>query len=52
MTELKQNKTIWKQTPQSKFAFHCVQSITGNELDHSKCNQDWCECVCHGEKPK
>lgn len=41
---------IFIQTPVSKIAFHCLNSILGNELDHDKCNRSYCQCLCHSVK--
>jgi len=38
---------IFIHTPISKIAFHCLNSILGNELGHDKCNREYCECLCH-----
>ncbi len=41
---------IFIQTPASKIAFHCLNSILGNELGHDKCNRSYCQCLCHSVK--
>ncbi len=39
--------SIFIQTPISKIAFHCLNSILGNEHGHDKCNREYCDCLCH-----
>jgi hypothetical protein len=49
---IKQNSSdpIFIQTSTSKIAFHCLNSILGNEQGHDKCNRHYCQCLCHSVK--
>ena len=35
----------WTETPASKFGFKCMAD------KHDLCKDDWCECLCHTNRP-
>ena len=41
MREIAEKKTIWIQTPLSKFGYKCIMN------KHDSCQNSSCGCLCH-----